>query len=243
MIRASKARRNIRKGRSAGASLLSSSELIRQAEKYDDSVSPAYQDSFAERQKLCTAMSKIRSAMVNQIMEEKRRDLLASRCVVRSPNDAKAREKAIAQLSEEEVERFRKIFTHVDSSGDGVISAKEMVLCVAKLGMATDPESVSRLLDEMDAGGNGTISFDEFIGSLALRITNPFDENAVRHAFFLFDENNDGKMSISDLEYAMKELTLKPMEEEDFTRMVRELDKNGDGFILCDDFVKLLASG
>lgn len=54
-----------------------------------------------------------------------------------------------------------RIFKHFDTNGDGQISASELADALKTLGCVT-PQEVKNMMDEIDADGDGYISYQEF---------------------------------------------------------------------------------
>ncbi|KAF0697205.1 Aste57867_12092 [Aphanomyces stellatus] len=61
------------------------------------------------------------------------------------------------------VEQARAIFDRVDTTKDGVIDRTELGKLLEALGEEATPQNIVSALFQMDAGGDGTISFDEFV--------------------------------------------------------------------------------
>ncbi|ETW08132.1 hypothetical protein H310_02472 [Aphanomyces invadans] len=61
------------------------------------------------------------------------------------------------------VEQARVIFDCVDTSKDGVIDQSELGKLLEALGEDPTPQNIVRALFQLDTGGDGTISFDEFV--------------------------------------------------------------------------------
>ncbi|KAI8534571.1 hypothetical protein RHMOL_Rhmol10G0100700 [Rhododendron molle] len=62
----------------------------------------------------------------------------------------------------------------------------------------------------------------------------PEDKKIRERIFRRFDENNDGKISAQELEEALK--ALGSVSTEEVTRMMGEIDTDGDGFISFSEF-------
>ncbi|RHY22077.1 hypothetical protein DYB25_006636 [Aphanomyces astaci] len=61
------------------------------------------------------------------------------------------------------VEQARAIFDCVDTSKDGVIDQSELGKLLEALGEDPTPQNIVSALFQLDTGGDGTISFDEFV--------------------------------------------------------------------------------
>ena len=64
-----------------------------------------------------------------------------------------------------EVERkkqLREVYAVLDVSGNGLVSAKELMEISKQFGEKLTPEEVEIMIEEFDADGDGHISFEEF---------------------------------------------------------------------------------
>jgi calmodulin len=100
---------------------------------------------------------------------------------------------------------------------------------------------------QVDADGNNSIDFAEFITLMARKMHDTDSEEEIREAFKVFDKNNDGHISAAELKHVMSELascypvmganaiadTLANLGEKlsdaEINEMIREADKDGDG--------------
>ncbi|ESW30770.1 hypothetical protein PHAVU_002G181100 [Phaseolus vulgaris] len=62
------------------------------------------------------------------------------------------------------------------------------------------------------------------------------DEDECERVFKRFDENGDGKISLSEFAEALKVLGLTSQEEVE--RRMEEIDKDGDGFITLEELIQ-----
>ena len=67
---------------------------------------------------------------------------------------------------------MRRAFALFDSDGDGAISAKEFRHGMAALNLHLRYDEIDDLMHLCDRGGDGEISYDEFISKMDLNIAN-----------------------------------------------------------------------
>lgn len=61
---------------------------------------------------------------------------------------------------------------------------------------------------QVDADGNNSIDFAEFMTLMARKMHDTDSEEEIREAFKVFDKNNDGHISAAELKHVMSELNL-----------------------------------
>ena len=61
-------------------------------------------------------------------------------------------------------------------------------------------------------------------------------------AFRIFDEDDSGSLDVDELREAVKKYGTGMCTEEDLEAIVRQMDKDGDGTIDLDEFVKVMRS-
>merc|ERR1712211_176304 len=93
------------------------------------------------------------------------------------------------------------------------------------------------MINEVDADGNGTIDFPEFLSLMARKMKDTDTEEELIEAFKVFDRDGNGFISAAELRHAMTNLGEK-LTDEEVDEMIREADVDGDGQINYEEFVK-----
>merc|ERR1711933_193744 len=84
------------------------------------------------------------------------------------------------------------------------------------------------MINEVDADGNGTIDFPEFLTMMARKMKDTDSEEEIREAFRVFDKDGNGFISAAELRHVMTNLGEKLTDEEE-DEMIREADIDRDG--------------
>lgn len=67
------------------------------------------------------------------------------------------------QFTEEQLNEFKETFSLFDRDGDGTISTKELGTVMRALGQNPTESELQDMINEVDADGNGTLDFTEFL--------------------------------------------------------------------------------
>merc|ERR1719359_2225544 len=95
------------------------------------------------------------------------------------------------------------------------------------------------MINEVDADGNGTIDFPEFLSLMARKMKDTDTEEELIEAFKVFDRDGNGFISAAELRHVMTNLGEK-LTDEEVDEMNREADVDGDGQINYEEFVKMM---
>ncbi|PFH47556.1 hypothetical protein AMATHDRAFT_6613 [Amanita thiersii Skay4041] len=127
------------------------------------------------------------------------------------------------------------------SDGDGTITTKELGTVMRSLGQNPTEAELQDMINEVDADGNGTIDFPEFLTMMARKMRDTDSEEEIKEAFKVFDKDGNGYISAAELRHVMTNLGEK-LSEAEVDEMIREADVDGDGQINYEEFVKMMLS-
>lgn len=110
------------------------------------------------------------------------------------------------------------------------------------------------MINEVDADGNGTIDFPEFLTMMARKMRDTDSEEEIKEAFKVFDKDGNGYISAAELRHVMTNLGMfslllllawvglhvlrvhlgEKLSDSEVDEMIREADVDGDGQINYD---------
>nr|XP_009409671.2 PREDICTED: probable calcium-binding protein CML23 [Musa acuminata subsp. malaccensis] len=124
---------------------------------------------------------------------------------------------------------FRKI-----SNGKEMIEFSDLRQLLHKMNVADADREAKQMMQAADFNNDGFLDFDEF-----MKVTKDVSMRELKDAFGMFDENRDGHISAEDIKRMMQKLG-ESCTLEDCARMVKHVDKNGDGLVDMDEFVAMM---
>ena len=118
------------------------------------------------------------------------------------------------------------------------------------LGQNPTEAELQDMINEVDADGNGTIDFPEFLTLMARKmkvlnssfifiIQDSDTEEELIEAFKVFDRDGNGLISAAELRHVMTNLGEK-LTDDEVDEMIREADLDGDGHINYEEFVRMM---
>ncbi|MCO5564830.1 hypothetical protein L7F22_018498 [Adiantum nelumboides] len=159
---------------------------------------------------------------------------------ITKPQDGRDRlAKMVEQLSGDQISEFKEAFSLFDKDGDGCITTKELGTVMRSLGQNPTEAELQDMINEVDADGNGTIDFAEFLNLMARKMKDTDSEEELKEAFRVFDKDQNGFISAAELRHVMTNLGEK-LSDEEVDEMIREADVDGDGQINYEEFVKMM---
>jgi len=142
-------------------------------------------------------------------------------------------------LTEELVAEFKEVFMLFDKDEDGVINMTELAVMMKSLGQRPSETELEKMVQAVDQDGSGQIEFNEFLQMMARRMSGIESEEELREAFKCFDKDDDGFLTVGELRHIMTSLGDK-MTNLEVDDMVREADRDGDGKVNYQEFVRVL---
>jgi len=145
-------------------------------------------------------------------------------------------ERAIDQLTEEQIAKFKECFSRIDKDNDGKITTKEFgtfLRSQSEFQNMTEAE-IQGFFNQADLDGNGTVDFQEYVThNMAM----------IRYAFWVIDQdygNGNGYIDAAELRHVMTMFGHKDEEVDEMFQEAgrfQEADINGDGQVNYEEFV------
>lgn len=137
-----------------------------------------------------------------------------------------------------------RVFQMFDHNGDGRISKKELNDSLENLGIYIPDLELTQMIERIDVNGDGCVDIDEF-GALYKSIMEEKDEEEdMKEAFNVFDQNGDGFITFDELKSVLGSLGLKQGRTvEDCKRMIMKVDVDGDGMVDYKEFKQMMKGG
>jgi centrin-1 len=143
------------------------------------------------------------------------------------------------ELSDEQKQEIREAFNLFDTEGTGVIDAKELKVAIRALGFEPKKEEIKRMIADIDKDGSGTIDFNEFLEIMSSKMMERDSREEIIKAFRLFDDENSGRITFKSLKRIARELG-ESLTDEEIQEMIDEADRDGDGEVTEEDFVRIM---
>merc|ERR1712167_110733 len=133
--------------------------------------------------------------------------------------------KKMPELSEKEMKEVKEAFDLFDGDGSGNIDAKELYVAIQALGFSPTQEEVDTMVKDIDADGNATIEFNEFVDMMSGKMGGKDPVEELKKAFAMFDTEGKGKISFKDMQRVATEIG-EAMKEGELQEVI---DECGDG--------------
>merc|ERR1712087_934566 len=121
----------------------------------------------------------------------------------------------------------------------GNIDQKELKVAMRALGFEPKREEIKRMMSEADKDGSGVIDYPEFLDMMTQKMAERDPREEMLKAFRLFDDDETGKISFRNLKRVAKELG-ENMTDDEITEMIEEADRDGDGEISEEEFMRIM---
>ncbi|KAL3637191.1 hypothetical protein CASFOL_019490 [Castilleja foliolosa] len=145
-----------------------------------------------------------------------------------------------SEISADVYLELKQAFEMIDRDGDGKIKKEELEALLCGLGAEPPSEEELKLmLAEVDRDGDGCVTLEEFY-SIGSAFAPPACDTEMRDTFDFFDSDRDGRITAEELFNVFKTIGDAQCTLEDCRRMIRGVDRNGDGFVCFEDFTLMM---
>merc|ERR1719315_192393 len=97
------------------------------------------------------------------------------------------------------------------------------------------------MVSVVDKANRGIVKFPDFLEMMATKVDEDLQDDDIREAFTIFDNDGNGTISRSELRHIMLNLGLELTEDECET-LFKEADMDMDGTINYQEFVVMMTS-
>ena len=147
---------------------------------------------------------------------------------------------AMKELTEDQRLEIKEAFELFDTDGSGTIDAKELKVAMRALGFDPKKEEIRQMISQCDTDGSGMIDFAEFEAMMKVKLGDRNAKEETIKAFRLFDDDETGFITFKNLKRVAIELG-EDMTDEELQEMIDEADRDGDGCVSQDDFLRIVS--
>ena len=142
-----------------------------------------------------------------------------------------------SRLEDNEINHLKKIFEAFNLQKDGQISYQELKKGLKELKCCRiSDEELCELFKSIDVDQNGKIDYTEFLAA-TIQKKIYLQEEKLFEAFCTFDKDDCGKIKKEEL---MSVLNADPQQEAEIEKIIKEVDKTGEGSIDYKEFLEMM---
>ena len=151
-------------------------------------------------------------------------------------NEEKGEKKEIPDEIKEEIKDVLDLF---DGEIQGKIPSNKLKLAMKALGLEPTDDEVNNILKELDKNNEGFITSDNFTKKMSEKMLEINQTEEMKKAFKLVVDEETQKITFKSLQKAVRDIN-KDMKDDEILQLIQEADKDKDGAIGEDDFLKVL---
>ncbi|XP_057978867.1 probable calcium-binding protein CML20 isoform X1 [Malania oleifera] len=145
-------------------------------------------------------------------------------------------------LTTQKKQEIKEAFELFDTDGSGIEIIAKLKLKLfhdRALGFEMTEEQINQMIADVDKDGSGAIDFDEFVQMMTAKMGERDTKEELMKAFRVIDQDNNGKISASDIKHIAKELG-ENFTDNEIQEMIDEADRDRDGEVHFDDFMRMM---
>ncbi|CAJ1933331.1 unnamed protein product [Sphenostylis stenocarpa] len=143
-----------------------------------------------------------------------------------------------------EAVELKRVFEMFDRNGDGRISVEELSHSLENLGIKISEKELTEMIQRIDVNGDGCVDITEFGELYELIMEERNEEEDMREAFNVFDQNRDGFITVEELRTVLGSLGLhQGGSMEECRKMIVKVDVDGDGMVNYKEFQQMMKGG
>ncbi|KAK8918895.1 hypothetical protein KSP39_PZI021151 [Platanthera zijinensis] len=143
-------------------------------------------------------------------------------------------------LTDEEVSEFQDAFCLLDKDGDGgCITMEELISMMKSMGRCSSNIELKDLINQVDVDVRGIFDLREALNLTTEDAEEINKEDELKEVFKVFDREQNGFISATELKNVLINLGEK-LTDEEAEQMIKEADFDGDGKVNYDDFVRTM---
>lgn len=148
-------------------------------------------------------------------------------------------------LTKEEKDKIDDVFRAMDVTRDGKLSKMEVKAGFFQVfGTFLSDQELDDMFSRVDCDGTGVIEYSEFV-TASLGETDLLSKDRLKKAFQLFDKDNSGSITISELReiFSFFQTAGADMDEAYIDKVIAQVDNDGDGDVSFDEFCEMMTTG
>ena len=144
-------------------------------------------------------------------------------------------------LTQEMISKFKEVFSVFDKTGNGFIKIKYLKKVFKCLGQRPTQKEIDDMLNSFNMGGYRKIKFEDFLKLIERKMKETKDTDTYYEVFKMFDKEETGYISASEIKYMMTNLGEK-LTDREVNEMLNCADTEESDKISYEEFVKMMKS-
>ncbi|CAF0874171.1 unnamed protein product [Adineta steineri] len=159
--------------------------------------------------------------------------------LINKVNDITERTQQIVleKFTDEQLTEFRELFNMFDKDNQGILTIQTLVSVMKSVGQTPTESDMIDLMREIDIDNSGTIDFYEFVNIISQHMYPSETIQEIRHAFNLFDQNEDGIITFDDLKLINEKYLKNSINDFELRQMIELANDNEQRHVLFEDFL------